>query len=118
MLRYSQMQLILEAFQYKPGYKLKYEHVYDKKFVNAWWEFPRKDAISHLMGIGRSGHVTFELMDPKLTEEIVVRGIWGMTLRLEEHEAREFFHYFDQRPFNPHQKLVKDVVTAVGEAEA
>lgn len=111
MLRYSQVALILEGFSYKPGYELKYSQTYEKKFVHAWWDFPRVNVLTGEEGIGHSGHVTFDLLSEELTEENVVRGIWGMTLRLEEHEAREFFGYFDQRPFEPHQKLVKDVVT-------
>lgn len=79
--------------------------------VKAWWHFRRINAVTALVGYGDSGPVTFDLDDPNLTEEAIVRGIWGMTWRLEEHEQREFFSYYGQRPFQPHQKLIKDVVT-------
>ena len=51
-----------------------------------------------------SGSVILKLSE--LTEESLVRSIWGMTLRLEEHECREFFMYGDERPFDPHKELI------------
>lgn len=110
-MRYSQLQLILEGFSYKPDYELVHKRVSDTH-VNAWWHFKRVNTITGEEGWGESGPVTFDLNDPGLTEEAVVRGIWGMTLRLEEHEAREFMRYFDQRPFDPHKRLIRNEVTS------
>jgi len=98
----------LGLIRYKPTHDLNWK--FSNSTFKVWWEFERLDSVTGEMGIGTSGYVSFE-MGPDLTEEALVRGVWGMTLRLEEHEAREFFMYDDQKPFDPHQRLVKNVVT-------
>lgn len=115
-LTFEQVELILDGIEYKPRHRLMSS--LKNKTVKVWWHFHRMNIATGKMGYGDSGSVTFDLEDPSLSEENIVRGVWGMTQRLEEHESREFFSYFDQRPFEPHQKLIKDVITNQYDTEA
>ena len=91
---------------YKPGHKLIWEEVADDVF-EIWWNFKRPDCYNPSeWGVGRSGAVTVYL--PHVyTKEQLVRTIFGMTMRLEEHECREFFLYGLERPFDPHKELLE-----------
>lgn len=43
-----------------------------------------------------------------LDEESLVREVYRLTLRAEEHEAGEFFQYKGARPFDPHRSVIGD----------
>lgn len=101
----NEIEKVLDDIRYKEGYWLQWSPVYPRQSFKVWWQFRRPDSRTGVETYGKSGYVSFEKDD--LTEEALVRGVWGMTLRLEEHEAREFFMYGDQKPFDPHQVLIK-----------
>ena len=101
----NEIETVLDGITYKEGYWLQWSPLWQRPSFKVWWSFKRLDATTGVMGFGKSGYVSFE--KDGLTEEALVRGVWGMTLRLEEHEAREFFMYGDQKPFDPHQVLIK-----------
>ncbi len=100
-------EFILRSIRYKPDHELKWENVAPEVF-QIYWEFERPDCDNPSeWGTGRSGPVTVYL--PHIyTREQLVRIVFGMTLRLEEHEAREFFRYGILKPFDPHKNLVDE----------
>ncbi len=104
-MKKARAEFILRSISYKPGHKLRWKEV-ATDVLEVYWEFERPDCLNPSeWGVGRSGPVTIYL--PHLySEEQLVRTIFGMTIRLEEHEAREFFTYGIQRPFDPHRALV------------
>lgn len=99
---------ILSGITYKPGHILVYEFKGTSNVVlTIYWSFERPDCNNPSeWGVGRSGPVTVYLPDI-YTEEQLVRTVFGMTMRLEEHEAREFYMYNGDRPFDPHVPLIK-----------
>lgn len=100
-------EFILRQIKYKPKHTLKWEYVKDS-VLEVWWEFERPDCLNPSeWGIGKSGPVTVYLPHVYSREQLV-RMVFGMTMRLEEHEAREFFQYGIQRPFDPHRNLVDE----------
>ncbi len=100
----DQFIMTLRRIQYKHGHWLKWDEVADEVF-KVWWEFERPDSHNRTVwGIGRSGPVLVNIADHD--RESLVRTIFGMTLRLEEHECREFFTYGPERPFDPHKSLL------------
>lgn len=96
---------VISRIQYKPGYALTAK---DKGhgFWEVLWTFTRPDRNRiHEFEIGQSGSVIVHL--PSIVSiEGLVRQIFAMTVRLEEHEAREFFQYDHRRPFDPHKALL------------
>ena len=99
---------ILSRIEYKPGHKLVWERVTDD-IIRIYWRFDRPDCYDpDTWGVGKSGPTIIYL--PDMDEESLVRTTFGMTMRLEEHEAREWFLYDGTRPFDPHTKLVRRAV--------
>lgn len=96
---------VLRQINYKPLHELKWDIINDD-VLEVYWSFERPDCLDPSeWGIGRSGPVIVYL--PHIyTDEQLVRIVFGMTMRLEEHEAREFFAYGIERPFDPHRALI------------
>lgn len=104
----SEARAILNGIVYKPNHALVYELRHDGLTMQVYWEFERPNCYNPSeWGVGRSGPVTIHLPDVFNAEQLV-RMVFGMTMRLEEHEAREFFLYKGDRPFDPHVPLIKD----------
>jgi hypothetical protein len=98
-------EFYLRSIDYKPNHELKWDEI-DEDVLEVWWEFDRPDCLDPTeWGVGRSGPELLYL--PHIYEkEQLVRKIFAMTLRLEEHEAREFFRFGIERPFDPHRRLI------------
>lgn len=99
---------VISLINYKPEHKLVWDApTNDTKTLRIYWEFKRPDCYNpEEWGVGRSGPVIVYLPDVH-TKEQLVRIIFGMTMRLEEHECREFFGYGLERPFDPHKELLQ-----------
>jgi hypothetical protein len=109
----DQFVTILANIRYKNGWRPIFSHGPSDTQMVVQWEFARPDAITGLFDVGQGAPFIFDLaMD--WTEEALVRTMFALALRVEEHECREFFQYGDQRPFWPHLKLVEDLVTNQG----
>lgn len=101
------LEPILRAIRYKPGYYLDWDDW--GEFITIWWKYSRPDSRNpDVIETGMSGEITLYIpsLDPEDPEPLI-RAVFGMTMRLEEHEAREFFMYRDQRPFDPHKRLLE-----------
>lgn len=97
---------LLSQISYKPGYELQ-DKIVGTGISEVWWKFERPDMVTGDIMTGHSGSVIIYWSQPGVTVETIVRMIFGMTVRLEEHETREFFKFGDQRPFDPHVKLIQ-----------
>ena len=107
----TQFEVVLLQVKYKPFHTLKWRQcpVAGTLLQEVWWEYTRPDSRRpSVLELGESGTLLVNIEDE--TEESLVRKVWGMTMRLEEHEAREFFMYGDQRPFDPHVTLIKPLL--------
>lgn len=104
---------ITDRIKYKPGYHLVVLKV-TKTIYKLWWSFRRPDSRSpDVSEWGISGSVLIDMSeDPD--EEAILRTIFGMTQRLEEHETREFLTYDGLRPFDPHIQLLPER-TSIGQ---
>jgi hypothetical protein len=102
----NQFLIVKDSITYKPKHWLKHEEV-APGIVSVYWTFERPDCYNPSeWGVGRSGEQIIELA--KHDKESLVKTIFGMTMRLEEHECREFFLYASERPFDPHKKLLNE----------
>lgn len=107
MLSSTQVEIVLLQISYKPFHTLKWE--WSGSYASIWWEYTRPDSRRpSVLELAESGILLVNIQEE--TEESLVRKVWGMTLRLEEHEAREFFMYGDQRPMDPHIPLIKPLL--------
>lgn len=106
-MTFQEVREILSQIRYKPQHELVYER-HGEEILIVYWEFLRPDCYNPSeWGNGRSGPITIYL--PEIySKEQLVRMVFGMTMRLEEHEAREFFLFNGDRPFDPHVPLIKD----------
>lgn len=104
-MNYDEATFHLRAIHYKPLHTLRWEEVAED-VLEVWWQFQRPDCLDPTeWGTGRSGPELLYL--PHIYDkEQLVRKIFAMTLRLEEHEAREFFAFGVERPFDPHRRLI------------
>jgi hypothetical protein len=112
LLSPTQFEVILLQIRYKPFYNLKWGQcsVTGSAIQEVWWQYTRPNARRpSVLELGESGKLLVNIENE--TEESLVRKVWGMTFRLEEHEAREFFMYGDQRPMDPHVELIKPLLT-------
>ena len=103
----SEVNEVLRNVSYKPEYELVWQFTGSPTFVRIWWRYRRPDVHTHEEDTGESGFIwlnLFEIRDP----EHLLRAVFGMTLRLEEHEAREWLQYNGERPFNPHTRLLPE----------
>ena len=105
----SKAEFHLRQIDYKPDHELRWDVLEAEpghETIEVWWEFNRPDCYDPTeWGIGRSGPIVIYLPHVYGREQLV-KMIFSMTLRLEEHEAREFFLYGIQRPFDPHKNLI------------
>jgi hypothetical protein len=111
LLSLTQFEVILLQIRYKPFHNLKWGQcpVSGTDIQEIWWQYTRPDARRpSVLEMGESGKLLVNITEE--TEESLVRKVWGMTLRLEDHEAREFFTYGDQRPMDPHVELIKPLL--------
>lgn len=102
---------LLGRITYKPDHELRWKLV-SNQVLKIWWEFQRPNCYNPSeIGVGVSGPV-FVYLNELYTPEQLIRTVYGMTLRLEEHECREFFMWCDPRdeqwvrPFDPHKELI------------
>lgn len=107
----TEFEVILLQIHYKPFHNLKWSQcpAAGSLLQEIWWQYTRPDSRRpSVLELGESGKLLVNIQEE--TEESLVRKVWGMTMRLEEHEAREFFMYGDQRPFDPHVTLIKPLI--------
>lgn len=106
---------VLEDIKYRDGYQLKWKHLVgwdpaiggtEDYYLRIWWHFERPDFRTGELDWSQSGDVIVNLS--RSSEESLIRTVFGMTLRLEEHECREFFSYGGTRVFNPHRSLLEE----------
>lgn len=95
---------VLNEVSYKDGYGLIL--VKDKKDPNGRWFFQaeceRLDSVTGDMGIGRGGKF---YLSPHMVKGEIVQAVFGLFLKYEEHECREFFHWKDRAVFGPHIQI-------------
>jgi hypothetical protein len=93
--------LVQDSVTYKPGYRLLCEK--DKTDPAGRWYFQvecdRPDIYTKEMGVGRGGKA---YLSPHMTESELVRLAFGLFLRYDEHETREWFQYRGRSVFGPH----------------
>lgn len=108
MLGNREANEILAQVRYKAGYYLHWDWPFkDHAVIRVWWTFQRPDVNQpERETLGRSGDVLVDLQEA--TPEGLLRQVFGMTLRLEEHEAREWFHFEGLRMFDPHKSLLHE----------
>ena len=103
---YWEAEGALRRIKYKPRYELSWM-LYGDELLKVWWEFERPDCYNpDEMGVGISGPEWVYLPEVDNAEQLV-RKVFGMTLRLEEHETREFFLVDGARVFDPHVQLMQ-----------
>lgn len=84
-------------------WRLGWYHISD--FAVCGFTFVRPDSRSGVSETGESGTLILDVAGATDVETIV-RQIFRLVLNTEEHEAREFFRYGEQRPFDPHVQLI------------
>jgi hypothetical protein len=102
----NEAEATLRQIKYKPDHTLRWEWLTKDDVVEIYWEFERPDCYNPSeWGVGRSGPVIV-FLPHVYTKEQLMRTVFGMTMRLEEHEAREWFLFGIHRPFDPHKQLL------------
>lgn len=102
-----QVSDVLEAVEYKPGWKLSWSFWWDGKGVDVHWIMAVPDAYNPALDVVFPGAVhsfKFEKMD----EEGLIRELFRMALRCEQHECAEFFKYKGDRVFDPHRSVLTE----------
>lgn len=97
----SHIQELAMKISYKEGYRLICER--DKKDPQGRFYFQvecdRPDVYTGVMGVGRGGKA---YLSEHMNDSELVRLAFGLFMRYEEHECREWFKYKDRSVFGPH----------------
>lgn len=105
----SEVDDILWSIKYKPGWELKWARVWGGDLgwlLQFEWTCTRPDREDvTLIEIGHGGVNTIPFSEITDAERLV-KLVFAAALRYEEHECREFFMVGDQRPFDPHKRLM------------
>lgn len=107
-MMYADATEVLLRIRYKPGYRLRYQPLplsAEHDLLRIWWEFERPDVTTGEPGVGVSGDTIVNIRTA--TEESLVRTVFSLAMRLEEHECREWLTYKGLKPFDPHYSLVE-----------
>lgn len=87
--------------KYKDGYGIGlYKDKTDPK--GRWYfqvECERPDAVTGEISVGRGGKA---YLSPHMNQSELVRLVFGLFIRYEEHETREFFQWRGRSVFGPH----------------
>jgi len=97
----NHVQSLVQRLTYKPQYRLLLERDQTNNDGRVYLqvECRRPDAKTGEMGLGRGGKA---YLSEHMTDSELVRLAFGLFLKYEEHECREWFRFDDRAVFGPH----------------
>lgn len=101
---------VIDQMSYKPGWRIEAKPIIDKFGYDALEVSLRMrvtDAYDHSRTVMFQSAAVLHMLE-RQDEEGLVRDVMRLIERAEVHEAREFFTYRGERPFDPHDSVLEE----------